>query len=110
MNEALKSPDLRADGWSANELVSGLSRLAMNNDNSAVIMKHGILNNIRVMLTKGMARRPPALGRTSFRLFFFFFFFFFLRKIFFEVDRLKFCRFAGKPDDSSIMTSRVYCA
>ena len=47
------APDHRADGFSAAELVSGLTRLANNDENSVIIVKNGILKHLRVMLTKG---------------------------------------------------------
>jgi len=53
LTEALNSPYLKCKGWSAVELMSGLSRLAFNDENSAAIMKYEILKLIRLMLTKG---------------------------------------------------------
>ena len=52
--DSLDSSDLSADGWSATELMAGLTHLAMNDENSVEIINGGILDHIRAMLTKGM--------------------------------------------------------
>ena len=51
--ESLDEEDHKAEGYSAKELTSGLARLANNDKNSAIIMKYGILDYLRVLLLTG---------------------------------------------------------
>ncbi|XP_076814222.1 uncharacterized protein LOC143460548 isoform X2 [Clavelina lepadiformis] len=50
---AAQSKERRCDGFSAEELTEGLTKLASNADNSVVIVRNGILKSISILLRSG---------------------------------------------------------